>query len=395
MSTTPLNPALLIAGPAILQFKNKVFYTKDDIRVTPKRDTFAIATSQHGEIENREASFTLEVRATPVGRLDALAALWPYGIVTPGALVHATATIVSVDTGTEIVTFDDLARFRDGAPVVFTTHGTLPTGLSAGTTYFLHKLSSTTGTLHTTEANALAATSAINLSATGTGAMVEQEYLIVHAFNGDKYTFHNAAVVASPEMNLTAGATPIGEVTWECFRKFAVAPTNAASLYTKATASVTDTSFAASDIVTEVYDFAWGASAPWSAMNTPDGIRVSFPLNLAPITDDTVGVISRRITSASASVKARPLGITVDQLLAKLTPQDTGAGRGRRLTSSDALNISGSALYVRLYGPQLTNPGFQFSGQNDRVGELEWIAARTYSAGVAQPLYYVGAAAPS
>lgn len=395
MSTTPLNPALLIAGPAILQFKNKTFYTKDDIRVTPARETFAISTAQHGEIENREQAFTFEVRATPVGRLDALAALWPYGIVTPGALVHATAAIVSVDAGTEIVTFDDLSRFRDGAPVVFATHGSLPTGLTAGTVYYLHKLSSTTGSLHTTEANALANTSAVNITATGTGSMIEQEYLVVHGFNGDKYTFHNAAVVASPEMALSAAATAIGEVTWECFRKFSTAPTNAASLYTKATASVTDASFAASDIVTEVYDFTWGASAPWSAMNTPDGIRAAFPLQLAPITDDTVGITSRRILSASATVRARPLGITVDQLLAKLTPQDTGAGRGRRLSSSDALNVSGSALYLRLYAPQVTNPPVQFSAQNDRVGEIEWIAMRTYSSGVAQPLYYVGAAAPS
>jgi len=393
---TPINPALVIAGPAYVFTRNKAFYSKGNVVVSPKIETFGIELAAYGSIEDRESNASLEVKFTPVGRLDALSVLWPYGIVSPGELVHAVAQIVSVDTATEIITFNSLARFRDGAPIVTATLGTLPTGLSAGL-YYLHKLSATTGTLHTSEANALAGTSAVNLTASGTGIsrIIEQEYLKIITLTGDQYMFHNTAVVASPDFNGSAASTAIGEVTFEAFRKFGTAPTNANSFFTKSTGTTLDTSFDPSNIVTQAYSLAWGASLPWSALSTRAGIKATFPLSVEAIGDDASGLSTRRINSADAAFSCTPIGVTEDDVYTKLVLQDTGAGRGRRLTSTDNLLLSdGSSVYLQLYGAVLQPGSFNYDKALDRVGELTWKPTRTFASGVAKALYYVGGTTP-
>jgi hypothetical protein len=394
--STPGNPAFTIAGPAYVFTRNKAFYSKGDIVVTPKVETFPIELAAYGAIQLREADATHEIKFTPVGRLDALSVLWPYGIISPGAFIHATAQIVSVDTATEIITFDSVARFRDGAPIVIGTLGTLPTGLSAGL-YYLHKLSGTTGTLHTSEANALAATSPVNLTASGTGVsrIIEQEYLKIITLTGDQYMFHNTAITGSPDFIASAGSTPIGEVTFEAFRKFSTAPTSTSSFFTKSTGVTLDTSFDPAGVITQAYTLAWGASLPWSAMSTRAGIKASFPLSLMPVGDDASGTTTRRIVSADASFSCLPYGITEDDILTKLVVQDTGAGRGRSLSSTDNLVVSdGSAIYLQLYGAVL-QPGssLHYDIQTDRGGELTWKPTRLFASGVAKALYWVGATA--
>lgn len=396
------NPATQILGPAYVFTRNKAFYSKGNIQLTPKLETFDVDVSHLGRIESRESNLSYEVRFTPVGRLNALAVLWPYGIVNPGELVHAMTDIVSVDTGTEVVTVLSTARFRDGAPVRVKPvgSGVLPTGLSATTLYYAHILSGTTLSLHDTEAHALANTNAINITASGTGLsrIIEQEYLKIIDRLGVQHLFHNAAVVSSPDIVASAASTAIGEVVFECFRAFDVAPTNAASLYTRSTGVSLDTSFDPADISTEAYSLAWGSSAPWDAILTRDGVRCNFSLSLDPVGDDTVGTISRRITDASAQFSCRAVGISEDDIHTKLVPQGSGAGRGRRRTSSDNLNLSSTTaalLYARLYGAVLEAGPMNWDRSLERVPELTWRPTRTFATGVANPLYYVGASAPA
>lgn len=396
------NPANQILGPAYVFTRNKAFYSKGNIQVTPRLETFDVELASVGRVESREASLSYEVRFTPVGRLDALSVLWPYGIANPGELVHAITDIVSVATDTEIVTVRSTARFRDGAPVRVKPvgAGVLPTGLSASTLYYAHILSGTTLTLHATEAAALAGTGAVDITAAGTGLsrIIEQEYLKIIDRLGTQHLFHNAAVVGSPDINASAAQTAIGEVVFECFRAFDTAPTNAASIYTKSTGVTLDTSFSPADIVTETFSLAWGASAPWAAMMTRAGARVSFPLSLDPVGDDSIGTISRRIQDASAELVAGVIGISEDDINSKLLPQGAGAGRGRRRSSADNLNLASTTealLYVRLYGAVLEANPLNWDRTLERVGDLTWRPTRTFATGVANPLYYVGASAPA
>lgn len=393
------NPASTILGPAYVFTRNKAFYSKGNIAVLPKLDTFDVELAAVGRIEDRELSLTYEISFTPVGRLDALSVLWPYGIINPGELVHAVAEISSVATGTEIITFTSLARFRDGAPVRLKTFGSLPGGLSASTLYYLHKLSSTTGTLHTSEANALAATSPVNLTSSGTGLtrMIEQEYLKIIDALGTQHLFHNTAVVDSPDIEASAGQTAIGAVKFEAFRQFDLPATNAASLYTKSTGVTLDTSFSPADIITESYTLGWGSTAPWDAIATRAGVKCTFPLSLSAEGDDTMGTVTRRLDAATAQFSCQAIGLSEDDLHAKLIVQNTGAGRGRRLTSTDHLNListTSASLYARLYGAVLSPAPINWDRKLDRLGELTWTPTRQFVSGVAQPLYYVGASAP-
>lgn len=74
---------------------------------------------------------------------------------------RSSATPSSTDTSTDIVTFGSATGWNTGAAVTVNITGG---GLQAGNQYFWNAASSTTGSFHTTLANALAGTSKVNLS---------------------------------------------------------------------------------------------------------------------------------------------------------------------------------------------------------------------------------------
>lgn len=74
----------------------------------------------------------------------------------------------AVDTSTDIITTSSNATLYTGTPVVLTTTGTLPSGLSLATTYYVIYQSATTFKLATSLANAVAGT-AINITSQGSG----------------------------------------------------------------------------------------------------------------------------------------------------------------------------------------------------------------------------------
>ena len=81
------------------------------------------------------------------------------------SIVFAAADI---NTSTDVIT--KAHDFSTGTQVIFTNGGgTSPTGLTTGDSYFARRLSSTTLTLHTTEADAIADTSKVDITAAGTG----------------------------------------------------------------------------------------------------------------------------------------------------------------------------------------------------------------------------------
>ncbi len=397
------NPAIRNLGPAWIKTRNKVFYAQGNVQLIEQLNTFNVRTARAGTTEKREDSLTYLIRFTPVGKLDALSVCWPHGASKPGDLVHATAKVVSIALDTNIITFDSLARFRDGSPIrLETSAGDAPAGTTAGALRYLRKISSTTGTLHDTEAHALANTDIDDITDAGTGshAIIEEEYLIIQPVDGSlPWQFHNTAVVEQPGLDLAGNRTPIGQVTFEAFRKFSTAPSNAASLYTRLGAAITDTSFDFADIDTEVFTIGWGAAAPWSGFYTRNGIQVAFALSLSPWGDAGNGITTRVITDLSCMARAIPHGLDEAAVLAKRAAQDAGAGRGRRIVSTDPLNIISSTadqLYIRLYGAILDDIGaLNWDPVEERVDELTWMAQRVVTAGAPGDLFYVGASAPA
>ena len=280
-----------------------------------------------------------------------------------------------------------------GAAARFFSFGVLPAGLVAGTLYYLRKDGDDV-TVHPTRADALANTNKVNITDAGTGThrVIEQEPLVVVSSEGERYTFHVAALGALPAINGTSADTLIGEVTFQCFRKAGVAATTADSLFTLDTAEYTPPAIDPTKILTQAYSFTWGA-APWADLETVSGIRFEFALNLVDVPDDALGVSARRVDSVSVTARATPLGIAPADVLAKLKLQGAGAQRGGSLASTDNLVMAGTGVQVTMTNAALRNAPHAFGRSVDRVGELELFANRKFDAGVPQPLFTVGTGA--
>ncbi|GEM_PF-2798807 len=73
-----------------------------------------------------------------------------------------------IDATSEVITTTNSHNFRDGDAVVYSKNGgTAAVGLTAGNTYYVNNISSTTLSLHSTAANAISDTSRVNLSVDG------------------------------------------------------------------------------------------------------------------------------------------------------------------------------------------------------------------------------------
>jgi hypothetical protein len=391
------NLGTIIGGPAVVKFKGKTFYSKGDIQLVNDVETFAVEVDAFGgAVEQREANAPMFVSFTPAGEWENLSVLWPYGDPVIGGSIVAVTTITAVDTGTNVLTAPK-HRLRDGAPVRFAViGGTIVTGLTAGTLYYAHVLTADTFSVHTSEANALANTSAVDITGAGTGdtQVVEQEPLTIHTLAGKKITFFVAAVTQQPDFLGSAVQSPIGAVQFEIFRKNGTAASVADSRYTVATeAFAFDSTFDPAQIITQPYEAAWGSS-PWDAFSSKNGFRVSFPISLSAIEDDACGVIGRRLSGVAAEVRGQPTNISEADALTALKLQGTGAGRGRRMVGSN-LNLVGTGVYVRVYGATLVGAPMGFGSAIDRAGEFTWRSARTFAAGLPGPVFHVGTEAPA
>jgi len=398
-----VNNATILGGPALVQYRGATFYSKGNIALTNAKQTFQIDTERFGKVDERVSDEELRVSFEPAGEFENLSVLWPYASTSLGSLISPQSQAVTgLNTGTEVLTIVGHGfATEDEVFVHMSTGGTLPAStpsLSQITPYYVRRIDADTFTLHDTAAHATANTDAINFTGAASGTLyIDKDFaLVIHTFAGVKLTLYNAAVTRMPALNLSAVKTIIGAVEFEAFVKNGTAITAAGSRWAIASAALSDTTFAPANVLTQAYTAAWGVSAPWSSFQTKDGFVVDFNLGLEAVMTDALGTRTRRLSALDVTARGTPAGIDESQLLTKLLLQDTGSGRGRSL-SGDNLLLSGAGAnaYVQLYGAALKNAGMNFSAGQERMAELTWAATRTFSAGVANPLFYVGATAPA
>lgn len=117
------------------------------------------------------------------------------------------ATPSSTDTGTEVITYAAAHGWSTGT---LFTQSTTVGGLTAGTTYYMRVLSTTTISVHTTLAGALADTGRVNLTASITGqtrpAGIAQTTIKFMPWNGDQVATYDAGAWAAHTIP-TAGVT--------------------------------------------------------------------------------------------------------------------------------------------------------------------------------------------
>jgi hypothetical protein len=388
------NVATIIGGPCLILRDGAIFRSKGDVGLDLSLDTFDIVTDLYQAVDKRVSGQPIKITFTPEGRWSDLPVLYPYATAALGSLVTPVRTITSVDPATDTLAL--VAHgIPPGLPVSFGTTGVMPAGLVAPTLYYLGAPSVDTLSVHTSAAAAIAGTGDIDITTAGTGTLkcVTQKTLVIIGNDGTRVTFHNSAITKMPSFTGASTETVFGDVEFQAFSKNGVPWATAGSFYTIDTAAFSDSGFDPADIITQPYALTWGA-APWAGIYTKKGVTVDFAMGLEPVEDDASGILTYRFSSLAVTAKAQPMGPDLDALMTALKLQGAGAVRGRSLAGSD-LNIVGTGIYVRLYAAALTGGPAVWSSKNDRIGELTWASTRSFTAGVANPLFFVGTGAPA
>jgi hypothetical protein len=389
------NLATIVGGPCKITRDGSTFRSKAEVRLEAIIDTFAVENDLYGEVDQRRGNQPVRVTFTPEGRFADLAVLFPYLAVNLGSLVTPLHTCGAVDTVANTIAVADTS-LAAGTPVSFGTTDTMPTGLTAATLYYLSANAAGLRTVHLSAAAAIAGTGAIDITGAGAGTLrfVIQKELVIVGADGTRITVHNAAITKMPTFNGRSTETMWGEVEFEGFVKNGVPRTTANSVLTEDTTVFSDAGFDPADIITQPYSATWGDTAPWVGFYTKNGWVIEPSLELAAVEDDASGIISRRIVKIGFTAKAQPMGVDFAALRAAMKVDGAGAARGASLTGDD-LNIEGTDVYVRLYAAALVGGPAQWKTDLERTGELTWRATRTFSGGAANPLFYIGDAAPA
>jgi hypothetical protein len=215
--------------------------------------------------------------------------------------------------------------------------------------------------------------------------------LTIWTEGGRKYVFVNAAVTRMPTITPTPQGTLLGEVEFTCLIADNTASGAANAYYTLTTGETypADAAFDKSAILTLQPALAWGSS-PWDDWESEAGVTFDFALNLTPKVTER-GTIGMRLSSLTAEATCKPVGdLAMSDVL---TAVGAGAALGTAKTANDLIaNYSG--FYVKLNAATMTQDEFQFSTSENLIGNVRFIATRTFTTGEPDALFYVGTAAP-
>ena len=388
----------IIGGPAKASYGGATIYSKEDIIEEIDLETFDITTDRFQKVDERVSGTPVRVRLTPIGILADLIPFYNFIANLPlGDLMTPVRTFGTVTAGDDSVEIEG-HKLRAGMAVkLSTSEEDLPAGLDTATLYYVGVIDADNISFHTTYADAIALTNAVDITDAGTGThkLIQQEPLVIHTVHGKKITYHNAVIVQLPKLTPGAKKTILGEIIFEAFLRNDMDAEDANSIYTEADAAYTDDEFDPADIITQCYGAEWGEEAPFDDFATKEGWELDFPMTLEAVETDCQGVLTRRLVGVAATAKAQPLGISESELRTKRKIQGAGANRSRSLAGDD-LNITGTGVYIRLYAAALRGQSpLNYGSKSDRLGTLEWGATRSWSSGVPNPLFFVGDSAPA
>ena len=389
----------LIGGPCLISYRGATFRSKGDVTLNLLNETFPIETSILGQVDERVRELPIRIHFTPDGEWTNLGVLFPFALTPFGTYITPQYTAVSINANQIYCPGNNAIA---GDAVYYAVYGGSGiTQLTQGTLYYIHPISPDAFTIHLTYAAAVAGTSPITVTlGTGTSRFVVNNPLAIQTQAGVLITFLNAAVFQMPEIIGSAVNTTLGEVTFIAYLADGQDWSGTNSRFTQsANPWPGDPTFNPSNILTGEISAVWASqAAPWNLFYTKNGWRVNFEMTLTPVEVDNVGIITHRLSNLRVKARATPLGVQESDLQTAIYAQGTNSARGRSLSTYGAnLNLSAVAgnFGVKLYNAALEGGPEVFSNKLDRVGELSWVATRTYNSGVPQPLFYVGAQAVS
>lgn len=209
--------------------------------------------------------------------------------------------------------------------------------------------------------------------------------LVVHGRDGVKHTFHNAIVTKPPQILYGVDKTLMGPVTFTAILAKSTDPTNAAAYMTTASAAYPgDAGFVIADHFTKAPSAAWGVSSPWAAILTESGWTIDVNAEVKEESADGLGTYDLVLSGIKVSAKAAIIGPTVAQVVTKLKSDQAF---GTDLTGDDLVISAGAgAPLVTISNAALVDSAARWANNVNRIGETEWIATRSFTAGTPDPL---------
>ncbi len=202
--------------------------------------------------------------------------------------------------------------------------------------------------------------------------------LVILDVNGDRWTYHNAALTSIGAANLTTQGPAGVTMTFTCLHvSTAEVISDEASLFTFDSAiTFTQPVQNPDHILTDLYTAAWGATPPYDAMYAKDGFNLSISISTAPETSDRRGINTMILTDMSASVTFNPEGLEVTDIDAMLKHQGAGAKIGGSIRGGNDLILTGPTLIFTLKNAGLVNDNQVFSNARRRQGDVTFKAYR-------------------
>jgi hypothetical protein len=295
----------IVRGPCKITYDTQTFYSKGGVTLSMTNSTFDKETDAYGIVGKAKSDFQVVVEFEPVGEIEALTVLFPYGNSTIGSSIYGST---------------------DKALVIVAADAT--------------------------------------------------------------YTINNAAVTQMPSIRCTANNTAFGSVQFTGLLDKGGSPGLLADYYAVGAGASIGATFDPSKLVTAPYTATIGGSLNFYS---EAGFEISFDLGLNPVMVDGIGTVDMSLQNLGCNISCIPTGIAENSFDTYFGSLDTGEDLANvtldiSTTTTGGLNFDCAAV-------QILDLQKRFSPTENRLGQLNMAARRTFSTGVPAALFTVAAVA--
>lgn len=380
-------------GPAIVQYNGGTFLFPKGITVEPLEEFFQVPVGYFAEGDERTDTILHKITGVPDGRWTNLSALFPYYTKVIGS------SVFGADTSLTVWSIDGkVKRVYKAAAVTkmpdldFSAKKTLMTEVEFTCIHGEDEAWSTADSLFTETEDAFP----------GIGSYDATD-IVTQPYGLQWLTALTVTADASTDVFTTSGLVP-PDGTIVRFTNSGGALPGAISADTDyyvrdSTATTFKVSTTRGGSAVNVSGAGTGthtATTRFNDFHAALGVSVQHNLTLQKQEVDHKGIYDMSFAGLSVKATLLPHEPAQWDIMAARRHQGRGAVRGRsKAEYAGDLNIVGTGVYFRLYNAAMGN-GKEFYGPDDRrVQPIEFTAVRSFVAGEAVPLAYVGTSAPA
>lgn len=217
--------------------------------------------------------------------------------------------------------------------------------------------------------------------------------LVIHTKAGQTITYERSGISKMPSLKLSATDDFFGDaMEWTCLGDPTTEPTDAAHWKTIVTSAFADVTYSETTKLRYRYTAAYG-STPYDAMTAQEGFTISLNQTNEEISDDNVGLADIVLRSLTATCNFVPSNLTEAQVDGLIKLQGSGAvliGESIAKGATD-LVITGdngpTSFTATLHKAGFGQSAYMYQTGRLRAGEVQALTRRTWSTGVANPLY--------